>query len=187
MKRTDEDKKMEEQTIMHMIAELAETQAVINKTNTDIITAINGLTGKINAFQENLKNLKVLSPSTDLSPLESIVRKSLTDLQAAIEAKPSEVTKKFQVLLFPPQDAKLFYKIVFGDWLLYLVIAFVIKLSFNTFDHWLETRKQIEVEQVRINPVIQAWDSLYTHASKPFRLKMDSILQRGFPPRTSNK
>jgi hypothetical protein len=174
---TDDDKKMEEQTVKNLVLELIEIQTGINKINTDIVTVLNGLTGKIDGFQERLSNLKVIAPPADLRPLEQTVKKALADIQSTIETKPHDVTKKFEILLFPPQDNRLLYKIVFGNWLLYLVIAFAVKLSFNTFNHWLDNQKQIEIEHVRMHPVVQAWDSLYSDAAKPLQLKMDSTLK----------
>jgi hypothetical protein len=50
--------------------------------------------------------------------------------------KPQPVVKKFQILLFPEQDAKLFYKIVFGRWFLFLVLMLLIINLYKFSVHW---------------------------------------------------
>ena len=37
----------------------------------------------------------------------------MAETQITADGQPKAVTRKFQILLFPEQDAKLFYKIVF--------------------------------------------------------------------------
>ena len=43
----------------------------------------------------------------------NLLTSKIDELNAKVD-KPKPVIKKFQILLFPERDAKLFYKIVFG-------------------------------------------------------------------------
>ncbi|MDP9081410.1 MAG: hypothetical protein M3O71_28700, partial [Bacteroidota bacterium] len=69
---------------------------------------------------------KAVIVSADTRPIQNIVKKGITDMKLTVGSKPQPVVKKFQLLLFPEQDAKLFYKVVFGRWFLFLVLMLLI-------------------------------------------------------------
>jgi hypothetical protein len=62
--------------------------------------------------------------AADTRPIQEIVNKDMTDMKFIVRSKPQSVIKKIKILLFSEQDAKLFYKIVFGRRLLFQVLCF---------------------------------------------------------------
>jgi hypothetical protein len=61
--------------------------------------------------------------AADTRPIQEIVNKDMTDMKFIVRSKPQSVIKKIKILLFSEQDAKLFYKIVFGRRLLFQVLC----------------------------------------------------------------
>src|SRR5690606_11361073 len=94
----------------------------ISKGNDDIIAALNVLTEKVSQYAEKQQQPNAVTVRTDTRPIEAIFQKGLDNLKLAVDCQPKSVVRKFQILLFPEQDAKLFYKIVFGRFFLLLTI-----------------------------------------------------------------
>lgn len=172
---------------------------IIGKTE-DQRKAINNLAGSVNALGEKIdkivpaikedlsedrkrqeqsldKKLFILQQNTkpmDTSPIKEAVIKGIGELKSTVSAIQRPVTKKLQVLLFPEQDAKLFYKIVFGRWYLMIVIALLLKLAFSYFSHQQEINKQIDMQTAKDDRITKAWIYLYSRGNKTTRKQMDS-------------
>lgn len=54
---------------------LLDEQRNANKINSDLVSAINQLTGKVNSFNEKLEKQKILPPTTDMKPVQEIIKK----------------------------------------------------------------------------------------------------------------
>ena len=116
MDTTEKLNSEEKQTFLLVVGELAQEQVNNTKTVNDLVTAVNVLTGKVDELNEKVDKPKPVIVSADTRPIQEIMKKGLTDMKLTVGTKPQPVVKKFQILLFPEQDAKLFYKIVFGRW-----------------------------------------------------------------------
>ena len=115
-----------------ILDELKKTNSIIS----DQVTAINQLTNKVNDFNQKLDNLKITSPPVSTKAIEEIVKKELITMRLMIGSKPHSIIRKFQILLFPEQDAKLFYKIVFGRWFMWLAVMLFITLLYKWLIHY---------------------------------------------------
>ncbi len=65
-------------------------------------------------IEEAVKNSNNINTTVNTKPIEDLVQNMMVKIEAKLLPAPTIMTRKFQVLLFPPQDAKLFYKIVLG-------------------------------------------------------------------------
>ncbi|RFM30078.1 hypothetical protein [Deminuibacter soli] len=159
--------------------EFSEELKTTNKAVVDMATAFNTLQHKIAGFEEKLAN-QHLTASADMAPIQDIVKKGMTDALLIAARQPKSLTKKFQILLFPEQDAKLFYKIVFGCWFLLVVIALAIGDIYKLGSQWIEKEKAIEIvlRQQENAHIVKAWHNLYQRSKKSFRIKMDQIIVR---------
>lgn len=160
-----------------LLNEIVQRQVEHTKTMTDLVQAVNTLTSKQNQKEEK-PEAEDVAPTIDINPLKEILQKGITDLKIILSVHPKSITKKFQILLFPEQDAKLFYKIVFGRWFLMILIALFLHLSYKWFIRQQEIKKQIEMEKVKYDPVLNAWNYLYLYSQKNKKLRtiMDSAL-----------
>jgi len=89
-------------------------------------------------------------------------------------------------MLFPEQDAKLFYKIVFGRWFLFLVLMLLITDLYNFSVHWNDTQKEVQREELDNDRIKRAWFYLYDHQGKAGKRLMDSALNKSAPNNISN-
>ena len=112
------------ETFELVLKELLAEQQVATKISTDQVAAINQIITTVNSFNQRLENLKIISPPIGTKPIEEIIKNGISEIQSMTENQPKNVTRKFQILLFPEQDAKLFFKIFFGRWFMWLAVMF---------------------------------------------------------------
>ena len=167
-----------QKTLQLVLEEHTQEQANNTKAVNDLITAVNGLSGKFRELEAKIDKPKAVIVSADTRPIQEIVKKALTDIKLTVGSKPQPVVKKFQILLFPEQDAKLFYKIVFGRWFLFLVLMLLIVNLYNFSVHWSDNQKEVQREELKNDRTSKAWDYLYGHVGKAVKKEMDSAYSR---------
>ncbi len=84
----------------------------------------------------------------DTSTIEQIIKNGIRNMKIIASSKPQPIIKKWQILLFPERDAKLFYKIVFGRWFLWLVFMFALACLYRFGIHWSDNQQQIKIDQL---------------------------------------
>jgi hypothetical protein len=184
MSITEKLNNTEKDTLQLVLEEYAQEQAGNTKAVNDLITVVNGLTGKIKEFEEKIEKPKTVKVSTDILPIMDIVSKGITDIKLAVAAQPKSIVKKFQILLFPEQDRKLFYRVVFGRWLVLLVIMLFITNLYKWGVHWNDNQKEVQHEQLENDRINKAWFYLYKNEGKAVRRLMDSAYSKnGIPSR----
>jgi hypothetical protein len=167
---------VEKDTLELVLKEMLDEQKTANKINTDLVSAINQLTSKVNGFNEKLEKQKIMPPAMDIKPVQEIIKKGITDMELIAASQPKIAAKKFQILLFPEQDAKLFYKIVFGRWFLWLVIMLLLTNLYKWQVHDSDNKKEVQIKMIENNRIISAWSYLYKVLDKEGKKRMDSAL-----------
>jgi len=175
VKKVDEH---ERDTLELVLKEILDEQQKANEINADQVAAIGQLTKKVNSFNDRLENLKIIPPPVSTKPYEEIIRKGITDMQLTVGNQPKSVTRKFQILLFPEQDAKLFYKMVFGRWFSWLVIMLFITNLYKWSIHWSDNQKEIKQQQLQTDRIKKAWNYLYFQEGKTIKRLMDSAYNK---------
>jgi hypothetical protein len=99
-------------------------------------------------------------------------------MQLTVSNQPKAVTRKFQILLFPEQDAKLFYKIVFGRWFLWLTVMLFITNLYKWSVHYSDTQKEVKLQQLETDGIKKAWNYLYFTGGKSIKRLMDSAYSK---------
>jgi hypothetical protein len=168
----------EKETLQLVLEEHTQEQAGNTKAVNDLVAAVNILTGKVKELDEKMDKPKPIIVSADTRPIQEIMKKGLTDIKLTVGSKPQPVVKKFQILLFPEQDAKLFYKIVFGRWFLFLVLMLLIINLYNFSVHWSDNQKEIQREQRQNDRILKAWGYLYDMEGKAGKRLMDSAYSK---------
>jgi hypothetical protein len=159
-----------------LINELSEAQKLQSKTTTDLVNSVNILTVKFNKIEEYLANREKTTPTIDTNPFKEMLKKAIVEIKLMLPSQTKNSSKKIQILLFPEQDAKLFYKIVFGRWFLMILIALFLKLAYQVITQAQQNNMQIEIEEKKSEPVIKAWEYLYNQSNNKFRRQMDTAL-----------
>ena len=108
------------------------------------------------------------------------MRKVIIDISLTVAAQPKSIVKKFQILLFPEQDRKLFYKVVFGRWLVLLTVMFFITNVYKWGVHWSDNQKEIQREQLQNDRILKAWGYLYDMEGKAGKRLMDSAYMKAY-------
>jgi hypothetical protein len=157
-----------------VLNEFAEEQKLHTKSIGDLVIAVNGLTEKFKQFEEKMVKANDVTVHTDIKPLEDILKKGVTQMQLIASGQPKSVIKKYQLLLFPEQDAKLFYKIVFGRWYMWLVIIVFLHFLYDWAIHWSDNSKEVKIQQLQNDRFTSAWNYMYKRGKKDVRKLMDS-------------
>jgi hypothetical protein len=174
-------KKVEEQErdkLEIVLKEILDEQQKANKINAEQCAAFSQLAIKVNSFNKRLENLKIIPPPVSIKPCEEIIRKGITDMLLIVGNQPKSVIRKFQILLFPEQDAKLFYRVVFGKWFLWLTMMLFITNLYKWGVHWSDNQKEIKLKNSETERIKKAWNYLYFQEGKNVKLLMDSAYRR---------
>lgn len=157
---------LEREALELVLEEFTQQQKTNNQHIGALITAFNNIGNKIDAFKKEHETEKIVSDPLDIKPIEAILQKGFLDIKFMIGKQPKSVIRKFQILLFPEQDAKLFYKIVFGRWFLWLAIMVALSNLYNWGIHFSDNRKEIEIQQIQNDRIRKAWEYMYSNNGK---------------------
>jgi len=164
---TDANKEhIEPETLQLVLEEFAQEQKTNNQHIETLIIAVNNVGNKIDALKKEDNTAKNVSVPLDIKPMEAILKKGFLDIKFMIGRQPKSIIRKFQILLFPEQDAKLFYKIVFGRWFLWLAIMIALNNLYSWGIHYSDNSKEIETRQIQNNRIRKAWEYMYINSDK---------------------
>jgi hypothetical protein len=168
----------EKAMVLTVLEELAQEQANNTKAIIDLTTTINTQAGTIRELKEKINNPKPVIVTADTRSMREVVNKGITDIKLIVGSKPQPIIRKIQLLLFPEQDAKLFYKIVFGRWFLYLVLMLSITCLYKFSVHWSDNQEQIQQKELETDRIKKAWFYLYDREDKARKRVMDSAYSK---------
>ncbi|MNP98407.1 hypothetical protein D3C85_110240 [compost metagenome] len=164
---------LEREALELVLEEFTQEQKTNNQHIEALIVAVNNVGDKIDAFKKEHKMEKVVSDPLDIKPIEAILQKGFLDVKFMIGRQPKNIIRKFQILLFPEQDAKLFYKIVFGRWFLWLAIMVALSNLYNWGIHYSDNSKEIEIRQIQNDRIVKAWEYMYSNNGKETKKLME--------------
>ncbi len=111
----------------------------------------------------------------DFKPVIEAVEKGMETIQSSLTAQLKNVPVTKRILLFPEQDAREYYRIVFGRFffwmLMFLLSAYVFVLGKQAIQGWQNLRLN-EAENSRYK---SAWQEMYKTEGKQVRKRMDSM------------
>lgn len=157
---------IERDTLQLVLEEFAQEQKINNQHIEALIIAVNTVGDKMDAFKKEDKTGKNVLKPLDIKPIEAVLQKGFLDIKFMIGRQPKSIIRKFQILLFPEQDAKLFYKIVFGRWFLWLGIMVALTNLYNWGIHYSDNNKEIEMRQIQNDRIRKAWEYMYANNDK---------------------
>ncbi|MBB4801186.1 hypothetical protein HNP37_001225 [Flavobacterium nitrogenifigens] len=164
---------IEQDALQLVMEEFSQEQKINNQHIVTLISEVKNVKDKIDSFKKESEGEIKLSQPFDISTVEVILQKGILDMKYMIGRQPKSIVRKFQVLLFPEQDAKLFYKIVFGRWILYLTVMLAItnlcKWGLNSSNN----RKEVELRMIQDETVWGAWIYMYNNSDKKIKQQMD--------------
>ncbi|WP_433834193.1 hypothetical protein [Flavobacterium anhuiense] len=168
------DKRQIEQDALQLVMEeFSQEQKLNNQQITALISEVKNVGDKIDLLKKECEGEKKLSQPFDISTVEVILQKGILDMKYMIGRQPKSIVRKFQVLLFPEQDAKLFYKIVFGRWILYLTVMLAITNLYKWGINYSNNRKEVELRKIQDETVRGAWVYMYNNSGKEIKQQMD--------------
>ncbi|TCN53833.1 hypothetical protein EV143_101631 [Flavobacterium chryseum] len=157
---------IERETLQLVLEEFTLEQKTNNQHIEALITAVKNVEDKIDVFKKEHRIEKNVSEQLDIKQIEAILQKGFLDIKYMIGRQPKNIVKKFQILLFPEQDAKLFYKIVFSRWFLWLAIMVALSNLYNWGIHYSDNNKEIEIQQIQNDRLRKAWEYMYDNNNK---------------------
>lgn len=157
---------IEREILQLVLEEFTQEQKTNNQHIEALIIAVNIVGNKMDALKKEDNTAKSISETLDIGPIEAILQKGFLDIKFMIGRQPKSIIRKFQILLFPEQDAKLFYKIVFGRWFLWLVIMLALTNLYNWGINYSDNSKEIEMRQIQNDRIRKAWEYMYINSNK---------------------
>lgn len=158
-----------------VLEQIANVQKSQYKSINELILAINSLSGEVTNIKEAVQISKKSDVSTDTLPILEMIKKGVNDIKLTVlnqHQKP--ILKKYQLLLFPEQDSKLFYKIVFGRWFLWLTIMLFLTNLYKLSVHYIDIQKEIQLQILENDRIKKSWDKLYFNSNPGIKKLMDN-------------
>lgn len=157
---------MDTDVLQIVLEEFAAIQEEGNKKISHLITKAEDLNAEIRKLKQQSNQKSDASIFGEGRILDAIER-GFKELKKIIsELKLGKIERYFKILLFPEQDRKLFYKIVFGHWLLYLTIMLLLNNTYKFMAHRSDNQKEIQIEQINEGHLNKSWQYLYEHGDK---------------------
>lgn len=172
-KSNTEKDHIERETLQLVLEEFTLEQKTINQHIDALFTAIKSVENKIDASKNDHKVEKNVSDQLYINQIEAVLQKGFLDIKYMIGRQPKSAVRKFQILLFPEQDAKLFYKIVFGRWFLWLAIMVALGNLYKWGIHYSDKNKEIEMQQIQNDRIRKAWEYMYINNGKGTKQLME--------------
>ena len=135
-----------------VLKNLAEEQQKVCRMLTENSVMTELISNKLDALMEQVKQIKKEMPQVNLQSIEVLIRRDILARQSRKSEQPVKVIRQVQILLFPPQDARLFYKIVFGRWLIWLTVMLAITDLYKCGVHYIDLRRLDNAPQMHQRP-----------------------------------
>jgi hypothetical protein len=178
MSATGKNEPIEKETLGLVLEEFTQEQKTTNLAINDLVTAVNAISSKVEDFRNELNKPKTATILADTRPVQQIMQKGLTDIKIMIGTQPKSIVKKIQILLFPEKDARLFYKVVFSRWFLWLAVMLFLTNLYKWGIHYSDNQKEIKLVQIENDRIRKAWDYMYNHNGKEVRKAMEKAYAR---------
>lgn len=143
----------------------------------------NATTDAVAVLSARLEELKKALVDRNKPALRDTQKETLQRLEAKISSVEQAISlikspQRFVVQLFPEQDRKLFYKIVFGRWLLYLLIMVAIHRTYLWAIDWNEKQPVVKIQTLKNERIYRAWQQVYDNADRKTKRMMDTTLYK---------
>ncbi|MDQ6845613.1 MAG: hypothetical protein M3Z92_14915 [Bacteroidota bacterium] len=138
----------------------------LNKENSNAILKNDNL---LIAIEKQLGNKDVAKPEINNRSIEQIISTGINNITAMIKQHPPTVKREFRVLLFPEQNTKEYYQIVFSRIIFWLVVLVIAKYIYLMGSEWII--KHYENQKYK-----KAWENLYKHQEKANQKMMQRII-----------
>lgn len=158
-----------------VLEEISAEVHTLNQNISDVIAALNVLPEKMDKLKQDLQ--KPVTVKTDITRLARI-EDSLHVLHHTMAEFNLTKKRSFQILLFPEQDRKLFYRIVFGRWLLYLLIMLLLNNTCKWAIHYTDKKTELQLESLKTDRIHKAWMELYNSRNKNLKRLMDKAINK---------
>jgi hypothetical protein len=127
-------------------------------------------------FKESLKNIKVVAPPSDLSPVSRTLASGLADIKQTIDNGPKPIHRAFKINLFPEHNPKEHYKLVYGR-LIPSLLGFTILIFVCLIVRDSVGAYQARQQNIDGNNCINAWNYVYDHSGPVMQKRMSKALK----------
>lgn len=163
---------MDKEALGLVLEEFTQALNLMNQNISDLITGSNNTTSKIEQIKREMSKPQATAVSEG-DAFGKMALKEVVRLREELQRQPQSLVKKFQLLLFPEQDARLFYKIVFSRWLTWLTVMLAITNIYKWAVHYSDIQKSVQVEQLENDQIRKSWKNLYHNSGKETKRLME--------------
>jgi type I site-specific restriction endonuclease len=132
-----------------VLKNLAEEQQKVCRMLTENSVMTELISNKLDALMEQVERIKTDATQVNLQPIEDLIRRDIVAREVREWEQPLKIVRQLQILLFPPQDARLFYKVVFSRWLIWLTVMLVITDMYKWGVHYTDVHQQVNLPQLQ--------------------------------------
>jgi hypothetical protein len=126
---------------------------------------------------QRIESIKVEAPKPDLSEVIAAIDNGYQKIAAAIEKRPKPIERFWRIYLFPENNVREYYRMVFGR-LFFWTLMFTVVIYIGGFINKGIDAYQANQYNKEGNASIAAWNEIYAQAGKSQREKMTNALTK---------
>jgi hypothetical protein len=135
-----------------------------------------GIGQLVTDFKESLKNIKVIAPPADLSPVTKTLTNGLADISQTIDKGPKPIHRSLKINLFPENNHREHYKLVYGR-LIPALLGFIVLIFVCLIVRDSVGAYQAHQQNIDGNNCINAWNYVYNHSGPATQKRMSKALE----------
>ncbi len=169
---------MEREALETAFAQALDELNAIKKSSTAQGYLTQKLMEKVEGFEQKLNEQSVVKPITNTEPTQAMLTKFMEQIQATIMTQPKSIVRQFRILLFPEENAREYYRLVFGRILFWMMIFLIATYLFVLGKQFIENWTIIKEKQLERAQYENAWKYLYEHETKKGKKEMEEAWQK---------
>ena len=169
---------MELDVLETAMTELANEQKTTSQLVGDLTARLNAVEGKIDSFDEKLKNIQVAAPLMNNRPIISLLAAHTKKVTEILEAQPKNVVHQKRWLLFPETNAEFYYRVVFGRIFGWCVLIMLILFAMNLGEEYIHSYDTKVYRRYHYEVYEDAWGRLDTTLTPSGRKKMHEAMDK---------
>ncbi len=164
---------MELEILEPVLTEILQELKAVREINHNLVESVGKLEQRTMVFDQKLEKVKLVVPPVDTHPINEIISENMALIASIVEAQPKNIIKRHQVLLFPENDTKEYYRFISGRIIPWIVGFFVVYFLFCLGRQAIDKSTVSKERRVTYEQYQNAWAHLDTIAGPALREKMD--------------
>lgn len=141
---------MEQEVMETVLNEILDEIKFIQQQNAASDKEADEIKNKLQLIEKKLSAIDNKATAVNHQAILQVLNDQVGRLNLKLDAQPKNVIHKKQILLFPEQGAREYYRIVFGRLIFWLIIILITSYLFALGKQFIDNWKEVKEKQVNV-------------------------------------